>query len=59
MSTEYTERLERLKPSWHLLQINSIYGPMTNLLANKRVKLSSGMRIVRILEFIKSEVSSN
>ena len=37
------------------MQIKATYRPLTNVLANRRLKLSAGLRIVRILDFINSE----
>lgn len=38
-------------------QIRKAYQPLTNLLANKQLKFPTTVRMVRILEFIKSEHS--
>lgn len=37
------------------IQIRSLYGPLTNLIAKKNLKLSTSIKIERLLEFINSE----
>lgn len=37
------------------IQIKLAYQPLTRLMANKRLKLSTNQRIVRLLDFINSQ----
>lgn len=44
-------------PELFSVQIRSAYPPLTRLMANKHLKLSANLRIVRLLDFINSEAS--